>query len=133
MTSAQIQLVQDSMAHLVGRSEEAGNQFYQNLFEAYPHWQQMFHDDIETQARKFMTILIHIIANLDRLTQLEDELGDLGKRHRAYQVQNDQYEELAVIFFKTMKQLIPSLWNPELEEAWQYAYYQIAKVMKAPH
>ncbi len=129
MTYQQISLVQKSMQEMIPMAKEAGELFYRRLFEIAPELRPMFKTDIPQQSRKLMTVLIHIIANLDQLDILEEELKDLGQKHLDYQVESEHYDILEEALLWTFEKKLEKSWNEELKEAWQSAYQKISAAM----
>ena len=80
-----------------------------------------------------MTILIHIVANLDQMESLETELSDLAIRHIDYKVEIAHYDRVGEALFWTLQQKIGEGWTLQLEEAWKAAYQQIADAMIKVH
>lgn len=133
LSRPQISLVQDSIHAILPIAQQTGEQFYARLFEIAPSLRALFPADISSQSRKLMTILIHIVANLDQMEGLEKELADLARRHINYQVEMDHYKWIGEALFWTLEQKIGDGWTPELEVAWKVAYQQIADAMIKVH
>ena len=52
-----------------------------------------------------MSILIHIVANLDRLENLQPALTQLGNKHIAYKVKTAHYDFVGEALFYTIQNL----------------------------
>ncbi len=133
LNKSQIQLVQESIQDILPVAQQTGEQFYEHLFEVAPPLRDLFHSDMRSQSRKLMTILIHIVANLDQWEGLEEELAELARRHIDYQVEITHYDQIGEALFWTLQQKLGNTWTPLLEEAWQAAYQQIADAMIKVH
>ncbi|MEM6699545.1 MAG: globin domain-containing protein [Bacteroidota bacterium] len=128
MTQEEIRLVQESVEEILPYAQEMGELLYQRLFEIAPEVQSLFKTDIVTQSRKLMSILVHIIANLDQLDKLTKEFKDLAAKHHDYRITPEHYRLLKAAFLWTLEQKI-SDWNMELENAWRIAYDTLAGAM----
>ena len=85
------------------------------------------------QSRKLMTILIHIIPNLDDFQRVDNELRELARRHITYEVKKEDYQLIGEALFWTLAQIEEIDWTPALAEAWEAAYANIADVMVEEH
>lgn len=127
-----IALVQQSLDHILPIAQSTGERFYQHLFAQSPELRPLFKGNMREQARKLMTILIHIIANLDHVGQLQ-ELKELADRHIDYHVEASHYELIGSSLIFTLSEEMGSHWNEELKESWSLAYDKIAQVMIERH
>ncbi|MEM9848720.1 MAG: globin domain-containing protein [Bacteroidota bacterium] len=129
MTQQEIQLVQESVTELMPRTQQMGEALYARLFEIAPELKALFKTDIPQQSRKLMSIIIHVIANLDQMDHLEEELQDLSAKHSTYNITASDYEVLKEAFLWTFAQEMGENWTDELSKAWAAAYDILAKVM----
>ena len=129
ITSKQIELVQQSLQILLPKAIAVGKLFYEKLFEEAPDIEALFHTAPEEQSRKLMTVMIHIMANLDQLSSISQELKDLAHRHVHYQVTPAHYEIMGTVFIDTLKNCMPTQWTGGHQEAWEKAYNIIANAM----
>ena len=129
LTPEQIRLVQSSVQEILPIAQRTGEQFYAHLFSLAPHLRELFTSDLKPQARKLMTILIHMIANLDNLDSIREELHELAQRHVDYQVEADHYELVGQALLLTMQESLSEQWTPTLADAWKAAYDAIAAAM----
>ncbi|MEM8529185.1 MAG: globin domain-containing protein [Bacteroidota bacterium] len=129
MTQQEIQLVQESVTELMPRTQQMGEALYARLFEIAPELKALFKTDIPQQSRKLMSIIIHVIANLDQMDHLEEELQDLSAKHSTYNITASDYEVLKEAFLWTFAQEMGENWTDELSKAWAAAYDILAKAM----
>ncbi|MEL6945496.1 MAG: globin domain-containing protein [Bacteroidota bacterium] len=128
MTQQEIRLVQESVEKILPQTREMGDLLYQRLFEIAPEVKSLFKTDIATQSRKLMSILVHIIANLDQLDKLSEEFKDLASKHHDYQITPEHYRFLKSAFLWTLEQKL-SNWSIDLENAWRVAYDTLVGAM----
>lgn len=133
LTAEEIRLVQDSIQHILPLAQSTGENFYQRLFTIAPQLRPLFKNDMAAQSRKLMTILIHIIANLDDFQRVDNELRELARRHIAYHVKEEDYRFIGEALFWTLAQIEEIDWTPALADAWDAAYANIANVMLEEH
>ena len=133
LTAENIRLVQDSVQHILPLAQSTGENFYQRLFFIAPQLRPLFKNDMAAQSRKLMTILIHIIANLDDFQRVDNELRELARRHITYEVKKEDYQLIGEALFWTLAQIEEIDWTPALAEAWEAAYANIADVMVEEH
>ena len=120
--------MQESVEEIMPQTQEMGEMLYQRLVEIAPEIQSLFKTDIATQSRKLMSILVHIIANLDQLDKLTEEFQGLAAKHHDYRITPEHYRLLKTAFLWTLEQKM-SNWNAELESAWRIAYDTLAGAM----
>ncbi len=133
MTEREIEIVQQSMNRIIPLAKETGELFYNRLFEIAPHIRPLFRDDIPNQSRKLMSILIHIVANLDRIEEIKIELKELAQRHIAYDVKIEHYQLLEKVLLFSLENKLANNWNEELKAAWKTAYGEISNAMIDVH
>jgi len=128
MTQQEIRLVQESVEEILPHTQEMGDLLYQRLFEIAPEVKSLFKTDMTLQSRKLMSILVHVIANLDQLDKLTEEFKGLAAKHHDYQITPKHYRFLKSAFLWTLEQKM-SNWNTDLESAWRIAYDTLAGAM----
>jgi hemoglobin-like flavoprotein len=107
-----------------------GDVFYRKLFIDAPEVKQMFSNSREEQAKKLIDMLSMLVARLDNLHSLTDEIKQLGLRHVDYGVKAKHYEYVGAALIWTLKQAHRDNWNEELEQAWVLCYNMIADAMQ---
>ncbi|MEZ4893733.1 MAG: globin domain-containing protein [Saprospiraceae bacterium] len=60
--------------------------FYSKLFLEHPRLRSMFPKDMDEQYDKLITMLSKIVARLDNLENIQQEVVDMGERHKSYGV-----------------------------------------------
>ena len=131
MTTKNIELVKNSWAAVATMDMEVvGGLFYNRLFEIAPDVKPMFSKiSIPEQSKKLLTMLSYVIAKLDRLEDILDEVAKLAKRHTTYGVKSEHYEAVGNALLWTLEQGLGKLWNDELEEAWIEVYTVLSSAM----
>lgn len=130
MNERDIELVQESFAKLIPVAHETSALFYSNLFINAPELRPLFKGDIQEQEKKFITMLAYIVSSLDNLNELDEMLSNLGKRHRAYKIEEHHYDVVRVSLLATIGQKFNEDFTPELETAWSNFYNMLADKMK---
>lgn len=129
MTTHQIQLVQGSWEQVKPIAQTAGMLFYNKLFEAAPHARSMFGENINEQAAKLTAMLGYIVAKLNRLEDLLDEVEKLAIRHNKYGAQPEHYAVVGQCLIATLSEGLGAAWNNELQDAWIAAYTILSNAM----
>ncbi len=130
LTNVQVQLVQDSFAHIRNSSESVANLFYTRLFQIAPHTRSMFTSDMVEQGRKLMNMLTTVVFNLRNLDVILPAARALGERHVGYNVLPEHYDIVGAALLWTLEQGLGSRYTPEVADAWAAAYTLLADVMK---
>lgn len=131
MTPEQIALVQSSWEKVVPIKEDAARLFYGRLFEMDPSLRSYFKEDIEEQGRKLMTIITTVVRGLKNLDVLEETVWQLGRRHRAYNIQEPHYGTVAQALLWTLEQGLGAAFTADVKAAWVEAYTVLSGVMLA--
>lgn len=130
MTPTQIDLVQDSFRGLGSQMAEASRVFYEELFRMSPDLRTLFPEDLGRQKEKFTQVMGVVIRNLSRVSTISEDITDLGHRHMAYDVDEENYDIFGEALLRMLDRLLGARMSPELREAWAAAYDMVARVMK---
>lgn len=133
MTQQKIELVKGSWATVAQLEMElVGGLFYNRLFEIMPEVKPMFsRTALPEQSKKLLTMLSYVIAKLDKLEDIMDEVTKLAKRHNAYGVTPEHYTAVGSALLWTLEQGLGKEWNEELKLAWTDVYTVLAGAMMA--
>jgi hemoglobin-like flavoprotein len=129
MTERQILLVKNSWSYVIVNSEEAGQLFYQRLFEVAPGVKHMFKGDHKEQARKLMNMVTLIVSKLQKLDDILNEIKMLSQRHGKYGAQPAHYKVVGECLIWTLEKGLAEKWNKETEEAWITVHTVLADAM----
>ncbi|MEO6313621.1 MAG: globin domain-containing protein [Chitinophagaceae bacterium] len=133
MTRNNINLVKNSWKIVATlEMETVGGLFYNRLFELSPAIRPMFRNgSVPEQSRKLLTMLSYIIAKLDKIEDILDEVTKLARRHVQYGVTDDQYAIVGSALLWTLQKGLGAHWNDELAVAWTEVYTTLAGAMMA--
>jgi hemoglobin-like flavoprotein len=124
-------LIRQSYAKVAGIKEQAGQLFYQRLFEIEPSLREMFHRaPIETQAMKLMQVIEWVVERLDDVKAIKSDLDKLGKIHADYGVKVDHYPIVGSALVWTLKKGLGPEFTPEAESAWIELYTYLSGQME---
>jgi hemoglobin-like flavoprotein len=130
MTENQIVLVQKTWK--IFRSIKplvVGDVFYSKLFMMQPELKAMFPMSMEEQYKKLTEMLSIIVARLERINELTEEIAALAKRHRGYGVKTEHYKVVGKALLWTLQQGLGSDWTKDVEEAWTKCYTLLSDAM----
>jgi hemoglobin-like flavoprotein len=129
MTERQILLVKNSWSFVIVKSEEAGQMFYDRLFEIAPELRPLFKTHPKEQAQKLMNMVTMIVSKLQKLDEIMEDIKALARRHNQYGVKTAYYRILGAALIWTLQQEMKARWNDELEEAWIEVYGLLSQAM----
>ncbi|MFN0189629.1 MAG: globin domain-containing protein [Bacteroidia bacterium] len=130
LTEKEIKLIKNSWGKVRGiQPELIGDVFYRKLFIDIPELKRMFDSSTISQSIKLVDMLSLIVARLERLDELTEEIKQLAKRHVGYGVKDKHYEYVGAALIWTLNQALRSEWNSELEAAWVKCYTILADEM----
>lgn len=130
MNEEQIRLVRESFAKVAPIADQAAEMFYTRLFEMDPEVQKLFSGDMEEQGRKLMKMIGIAVGSLDRLGDIVPAVQQLGIRHAAYGVRDEDYDTVAGALLWTLGQGLGDDFTDECKAAWTETYTVLATVMK---
>jgi nitric oxide dioxygenase len=129
MTPQQIALVQRSFAKINPIREQAAAHFYERLFAIDPSTRPLFRSDVRAQGAKLMAAIATVVASLDRLDLILDDLRTLARRHDGYGVQEAHYASVGSALLWTLERGLGADFTCELREAWAAAYGLLSDAM----
>ena len=132
MTQKQIELVKSSWS-VVSTIDPVvvGGLFYNRLFEIAPQVKHMFHHPVPEQSKKLLAMISYVIAKLDKLEDIIDEVGKLAQRHNSYGVRPEHYTIVGNALIWTVEQGLGENWNQPVKEAWIECYTILSTAMIA--
>jgi hemoglobin-like flavoprotein len=130
MTPTQVDLVQESFRRVAPQATEASRLFYEEYFRLAPDRRALFPDDMDKQKMKFVQMLGLIVKDLDRIATVSEHIVDLGYRHLAYDVEQEDYESFREALLRMLQRLLGAELTPEGRDAWGAAFDMIARVMQ---
>ncbi|EON21046.1 hemoglobin-like protein (Hmp) [Cupriavidus sp. GA3-3] len=130
MTPQEITLVQSSWQKVVPIKEKAAELFYGKLFEMDPSLRPLFKGDTVEQGRKLMAMINTVVTKLDQLDDIVPAVQELGRRHVAYGVKDEDYDTVAGALLWTLGAGLGDAFTDEVKGAWTSAYVILAGAMK---
>ncbi len=130
MTQKQIELVKSSWS-LISTIDPVvvGDLFYNRLFEIAPQVKHMFRSPIPEQSKKLIAMIGYVIAKLDKLEDIIDEVGKLAQRHSGYGVKPEHYTVVGTALIWTLEKGLGENWNEEVKDAWIKCYTILSDAM----
>ena len=130
MTDAEIRLVKQSWKTLRAIDPViVGDLFYSKLFMANPSLRNMFPKKMDEQYNKLMDMLSIIIARLDRMDELNEDIAAMARRHVHYGVRPAHYKLVGNALLWTLRQGLGQDWTLDVEQAWTKCYSNLADTM----
>jgi len=108
-----------------------GDAFYSKLFYDRPELRRMFPDKMEEQYRKLIDMLNTIVARLERLDEISEEISAMARRHEGYGVKPEYYKPVGAALLWTLKKGLTTEWNEEINQAWLKCYTLLSETMIA--
>ncbi len=106
-----------------------GDLFYSKLFLDHPEVRTMFPKDMTDQHLKLIGKFNIIVARLDHLEDLKDDIAALARRHVDYGVVPQQYAYVGAALLWTLQRGLTDDWTPAVADAWQTCYAVLSSVM----
>jgi len=130
MTSREILLIKASWRFLRNIDPEfVGDVFYTKLFFDAPYLKRLFSENQKEQSKKLVLMLNMIIARLEKLDELRQDIVRLAIQHKRYGVKDVHYDLVGNALLWTLKTALGRDWNSETEQAWNRCYVMLASTM----
>jgi len=129
MTPEQVKLVQSSFKKVEPIAEQAGDIFYNRLFEIAPEVRPMFPDEMSNQKSKLMSMLGTAVNNLHQVDVIIPAVQDLGRKHVDYGVKDEHYQPVGEALIFTLEKGLGDDFTPEVKDAWLTTYTTLQAVM----
>jgi hemoglobin-like flavoprotein len=130
MTQKQVQTVQASFERLLPHAGRASGIFYAELFSLSPDLRQLFPRGMAEQERKFVKMLSVLVKALESIEEVSQAILDLGRRHMAYDVEEEHYAAFGAAFIAMLEQVLANDCTPDVEDAWTAAFDMLSRVMQ---
>jgi hemoglobin-like flavoprotein len=130
MTPGQVELVQESFRRILPQATEASRLFYEELFRLAPDLRALFSDDLNKQREKFSLMMGVIVKNLSQVGNISEDIVDLGRRHMAYDVEDEDYEAFGEALLRMLDRVLGAEMTPDIRDAWAAAFEMIIRVMR---
>ena len=105
--------------------------FYSKLFADMPALRKMFPPNMDAQYAKLMDMLSIIVARLDNIESLAEEINVMARRHIQYGVKPAHYKVVGKALLWTLEKGLGEDWRLEVKEAWTICYNSLAEIMIA--
>jgi hemoglobin-like flavoprotein len=130
MTPGQVELVQESFRRILPQATEASRLFYEELFRLAPDLRALFSDDLNKQREKFSLMMGVIVKNLSQVGNISEDIVDLGRRHMAYDVEDEDYEAFGEALLRMLDRVLGAEMTPDIRDAWAAAFEMIIRIMR---
>ena len=130
MTPEQIAVVQESFQRVATIADQAAELFYQHLFLLDPELKSLFPSDMHAQGKKLVQMIGLAVHRLNSPETLIPAVQELGRRHRAYGVEEKDYDTVGQALLWTLEQGLGADFTPQVQEAWCATYQLLAETMK---
>lgn len=129
ISDRQTDLVKSTFKQFFEAGDASCIRFYEHLFERAPQVRELFHGDIERQARMFLQSLSVIVASLSSTDRVARVLQRLGEKHYSYGVEPDHYTAMGTALVETINDVLGDDFSEEAAEAWTAAIRLISSIM----
>ena len=131
LSAEQIGLVRGSFDSIAPQAAAFVDRFYGRLFSLRPDLRALFRRPLKDQGRMLASALAAVVASLEHLDVIAPALRELGGRHAAYGVREEDYADVGDALLWTLEAALGAAFGAELRRAWTDAYGVIADTMKA--
>lgn len=110
--------------------EEIIGDFYNELFNKYPHVKSLFANTTEqSQVDKLTAALKLVVDNLHNDNALRNALEDIGRRHQKYGAQLEHYPVVVDLLLASFKNKIGRSWTKAINSEWRSLLGAVSETM----
>lgn len=139
-------LVVGSWNAIKGSASDVGLKFFLKIFETAPAAKTLFSYlkdatgplDQNPKLKSHSTVVFVMICEsaaqlrkAGKVTVGGSDLKHLGALHLKLGIKDEHFEVAKFAFLESIKEAVPQLWSPALNDAWAEAYDQLAAAIKA--
>ena len=111
-------LVKKSFVKILPRRNEFSVSLYDRLFEVAPDARPMFSRDMTRQREKLVATLTLVVNSANKLSELHDDVRELGRRHVHYGTELAHYDVLRDVLVDTLADYLGDDFDTETRAAW---------------
>ena len=130
MTPREKQIVSESFPLIREMAIPVSLLFYGRLFDVDPMLRQLFKIDMKEQSKKFVAMLDAIVECIDDWERIVPVLHQLGQRHVAYGVKEQDYNTLCSALVWAFGQALQPGFDNEVRAAWTAVIRDVNQQMK---
>ena len=130
MTQRQKQIVSESFPLIREIAIPVSLLFYGRLFDLDPSLRKLFNIDMTEQSKKLVAMLDAIVESIDDWEKIVPVLRELGQRHVAYGVKEQQYDTLCSALVWAFGQALQPGFDDEVRAAWTAVIRAVNEQMK---
>ncbi|GHJ46536.1 flavohemoprotein [Catellatospora sp. TT07R-123] len=124
-------LLKESWTLVEEQQDKLAGYFYARIFLNHPSVREMFPVTMDVQRARLLGAIVSAVQTVDDPDRFDEYLRSLGRDHRKFQVQADQYEVVGAALLESLRTFARDEWTHEYEQAWRDAYDVIARKMLA--
>jgi len=129
MDPAQIERIRSSYESLKPQWDKVINRCFDRLFIKSGNLRDLFPGDLAPVRKAFGEVIAQCVENADSLSEMEERLAELGRRHRAYGAEVGHYPLMRDALAAGLKDVAGKDWDFQVEFAWKAFMNEIAKIM----
>ena len=132
LSPSQVRIIKATVPVLAEHGETITRKFYADMLEANPELRNIFnntHQATGHQARALAGSLSAYAANIDDLGKLSPAVELICHKHASLHVKPEHYNTVGTHLLQTMKTVLGAAATPEIMDAWEAAYWQLANIM----
>lgn len=132
LSASQASIIKATVPVLAEHGETITRKFYADMLEANPELKNIFnntHQATGHQARALAGSLYAYAANIDDLGKLSPAVELICHKHASLNVKPEHYGTVGKYLLQTMQTVLGPAATPEIMDAWEAAYWQLANIM----
>jgi len=130
MTQREKQIISESFPLIREIAIPVSLLFYGRLFDVDPSLRQLFKIDIKQQSKKLIAMLDAVVESIDDWERIVPVLRELGQRHVAYGVKEQDYNTLCSALVWAFGQALQPGFDNEVRAAWTAVIRDVNEQMK---
>ncbi|OAL06421.1 globin-like protein [Phaeosphaeriaceae sp. SRC1lsM3a] len=132
LTPSQVKIIKATVPVLAEHGNTITTKMYADMLEANPDLRNVFnnvHQKSGHQPQALAGALYAYAANIDDLGVLSPALELICHKHASLYIRREHYGVVGTNLLQTMKTVLGEAATPDIMEAWEAAYWQLANIM----
>ena len=129
MTKRQLNLIQHSWPVIQPLMHKLGNSFSKKLYQAYPQVVEITRPGTGIQPNKLVYLFCTVVAQLNNLDAVTEEVKELSFFHQKYNVPPGAYVMMGNCMLNTWEEKFGDGWSEELRNAWLLGYQLLTNTL----
>ncbi|MDH3637059.1 MAG: globin domain-containing protein [Gammaproteobacteria bacterium] len=107
---------------LAGKRQALVEAFYTRLFQEYPHYRQLFPEEMDGQMEKMVDMMSAVARFSDHIDMIRPYLIRVAYVHKDLDIGERDLENFRTVLLESIAEFCPGDWDDETEVSFNHAF-----------